>query len=129
MSLCNDASVNDDNEVIGEPTEAALVAYGLKLGLNQNDLLEKLPRVSEVPFDSSRKMMTTIHKTDKGFLQFTKGAPDVLLERCDRILVDGKVVKLDAKMKEEVKKANKEMAHKAQRVLALDYDENDDIPK
>ena len=129
MSLCNDASVNDDNEVIGEPTEAALVAYGLKLGLNQNELLEKLPRVSEVPFDSSRKMMSTIHKTDKGFLQFTKGAPDVLLERCDRILADGKVVKLDAKMKEEVKKANKEMAHKALRVLALAYVEHDDMPK
>ena len=129
MSLCNDASVDDDNKVSGEPTEAALLSYGLKLGLNQNELSMKLPRVSEVPFDSSRKMMTTVHKSNDGFLQFTKGAPDILLDRCNRILVDGKIYDLDSKYREEIKKANKNMAFKALRVLALAYASYDDIPK
>ena len=102
MALCTDVNIDHDGNLVGEPTEAALVAYALKLGLNKNDMLKAAPRVAEAPFDSMRKMMTTVHKTADGILQFTKGAPDEILKRCTQILKGGVPVELTDKDREAI---------------------------
>ena len=91
MALCTDVNLDDDGNLVGEPTEMALVAYSMSLGMNKNELLKSAPRVGEAPFDSNRKMMSTIHKTADGILQFTKGAPDEILKHCTRIFKNGEV--------------------------------------
>ena len=93
MALCSDAFI-ENGEVKGEPTEAALVAWANKLEMPKGDLEKDFPRVGEAPFDSGRKMMSTIHRAKKGFIQYTKGAPDVVLDRCTTALVDGRQVEL-----------------------------------
>ncbi len=120
-ALCSDAEVNKDEaqEVVGEPTEAALVAFALSKGFNKNDLKEKNPRVAEAPFDSGRKMMSTVHKTENGIVQYTKGAPDEVLRRCTKILTESGVVELTDAHRTEILNANKAMADKALRVLAV----------
>ncbi|MGN0528163.1 MAG: calcium-translocating P-type ATPase, PMCA-type [Eubacterium sp.] len=117
MALCCDAELQSDGQVKGEPTEAALVAYADKLGLNKNDLQNNFPRVGEAPFDSGRKMMSTVHKTENGFVQYTKGAPDVVLSLCTSAYVDGKKVPMTDEIKSAIMQSNKEMADKALRVL------------
>lgn len=117
MALCTDAELQDDGTVKGEPTEAALVDYAAKLELPKTDLEKSFPRVGEAPFDSMRKMMSTIHQTPNGFVQYTKGAPDVVLSRCETALVDGKQVPLTDEMRKKITTQNKEMADKALRVL------------
>ncbi|MBE6931516.1 MAG: ATPase, partial [Ruminococcaceae bacterium] len=82
MALCSDAELDDTNTAVGEPTECALVNYAYKLSLSKNELKDKFPRVGEAPFDSMRKMMSTVHKVDSEFIQYTKGAPDEILKRC-----------------------------------------------
>ncbi len=128
MALCTDVSVDENGEITGEPTEAALVAYALSLGLNKNDLLRTAPRVAEAPFDSMRKMMTTIHRTDSGFLQFTKGAPDEILRRCTRILQGGSVRPMTDEDRRRVLDQNKAYADRALRVLACAYKPLDALP-
>lgn len=91
MALCTDVNLDDDGNLVGEPTEMALVAYSMSLGMNKNELLKSAPRVGEAPFDSNRKMMSTIHKTADGILQFTKGAPDEILKHCTKIFKNGEV--------------------------------------
>ena len=118
MALCTDAEVEGES-VIGEPTEAALVNHALKNSLNKNDLKAKYPRVAEVPFDSNRKMMTTVHQNSDGIIQFTKGAPDVVLDRCTYALVDGKEVPMTEEIRNNILTQNKAYADKALRVLAL----------
>ncbi len=120
MSLCSDAEFDvEAGTAIGEPTECALVNYAEKLGLSKNVKKNELVRIGEVPFDSGRKMMSTVHKTEDGSLiQFTKGAPDELLKRCTKALVDGKVVDMTDAIKAQALAANKAMADKAPRVLA-----------
>ena len=117
MALCCDAELQEDDTVKGEPTEAALVVYANKLGLKKYELEDSFPRVGEAPFDSMRKMMSTIHQTPNGFVQYTKGAPDVVLSRCTEALVDGKRVPMTEEMRAEIAAGNKEMADKALRVL------------
>ncbi len=118
MALCCDAELQDDGTIKGEPTEAALVAYANKLDMPKYDLEKSFPRVMEAPFDSMRKMMSTVHKTDNGYVQYTKGAPDVILSRCTSYYDDGKTVAMTEEKKNEIIAANKEMADKALRVLA-----------
>ena len=118
MALCCDAQMDNEGNVTGEPTEAALVVWADKLGLKKKDLQLKLARVAEAPFDSGRKMMSTVHKTEKGFVQFTKGAPDVVIKKCDFYLENGKMVPMTKEYEEKILAANKEMADKALRVLA-----------
>ena len=118
MALCCDANVDDNGVVTGEPTEAALVAYAYKLGLNKNDLVKANPRIGEAPFDSGRKMMSTVHQTADGIVQYTKGAPDVVLNLCTSALVDGKIVRMTDDIKKGILADNKRMADKALRVLA-----------
>ncbi len=119
MSLCSDAEY-DENEktAVGEPTECALVNYAEKLGLSKTKQKTEYVRVGEVPFDSMRKMMTTVHNKNGELIQFTKGAPDEILKRCTKALVGGEAVDITDKIKEDVLSANKAMADKALRVLA-----------
>lgn len=118
MALCNDAELDSDGNVTGEPTEAALVAWANKLGMAKPSLKAKLERCGEAPFDSGRKMMSTVHKTENGFVQYTKGAPDVIIGKCAYYLKDGKAVPMTKEYAAEILTANKAMADKALRVLA-----------
>ncbi len=119
MALCNDAHLNEDNQAEGEPTEVALVNYAFKLELKKEKMEDETPRVGEVPFDSGRKLMSTIHKIDDNhFMQYTKGAPDVLIPLC-KTYWDGENEKpLTDQVRKEILEANKEMAGKALRVLS-----------
>ncbi len=121
MALCCDAEIDANGKVTGEPTEAALVAYANSLGMHKNDLIATTPRIGEAPFDSGRKMMSTVHKEDGNFVQYTKGAPDEILKKCTHALVGGKVVPMTDEIKANVLNDNKRMADKALRVLACAY--------
>ena len=118
MALCCDAELDTDGNVTGEPTEAALVAWADKLGLKKYDLKKQYPRSGEAPFDSGRKMMSTVHTSEDGIIQYTKGAPDVIIGKCTHYLKDGKPVPMTEEYKTEILAANKAMADKALRVLA-----------
>ena len=128
MALCCDAVLNSDDTVAGEPTEAALVAYAHKCGLKKYELEAATPREAEAPFDSLRKMMSTIHKTGAGYVQYTKGAPDVVLGNCTKILDGGSVRDMTDSDRESILKQNKAMADKALRVLMAAYREHDSLP-
>ena len=117
MALCCDAELDDEGNVKGEPTEAALVAYANTLEMPKYDLEKAFPRVMEAPFDSMRKMMSTVHQTENGFVQYTKGAPDIVLSHCTAYYEDGKSQPLTDEKRAEIVSANKEMADKALRVL------------
>ena len=121
MSLCSDAEFDaGEGAAVGEPTECALVNYAAKLGLDKNSEKQKLPRVGEIPFDSGRKMMTTVHRAQDGhYIQFTKGAPDEILKRCSTVLEGGAAVPLTDAGRERILAANKGMADRALRVLAV----------
>lgn len=129
MALCTDVNLDDDGNLVGEPTEMALVAYSMSLGMNKNELLKSAPRVGEAPFDSNRKMMSTIHKTANGILQFTKGAPDEILKHCTKIFKNGEVRPLTDADRDAVLKKNKEFADRALRVLACGYKQLSCVPE
>lgn len=118
MALCSDAELNKDGVVTGEPTEAALVYWAKKLDLDKNTLKARNLRCGEAPFDSVRKMMSTVHTAEESFVQFTKGAPDVVLDRCTHYLKDGEAVPMTEEYRLEIERANKAMADRALRVLA-----------
>lgn len=128
MSLCSDAEENDDTTVTGEPTEAALVAWASKLEMKKEALCAAEPRVGEAPFDSVRKMMSTVHKTGTGYVQYTKGAPDVLIKKCSYALIDGKETEITDEIISDISKENKRMADGALRVLAGAYRRYTDVP-
>ncbi len=130
MALASDAEYDHEKKTaIGEPTECALVNYAFKSGQDKNDLKKEYPRVAEVPFDSGRKMMTTVHEKDGSFLQFTKGAPDELLRRCTKFLSEDGVKELTEEKRAEILKENKDMADQALRVLACAYRELSEKPE
>ncbi len=118
MALCSDAEMDEKGEVTGEPTEAALVAWAGKLNLPKLGLKAALPRRGEAPFDSGRKMMSTVHAAEGAYVQFTKGAPDVVLNRCTHMLKRGEIVPMTPADRAEILAANKAMADRALRVLA-----------
>lgn len=128
MALCTDVNIDENKEIIGEPTEAALVAYALTLDLNKNDLSKSEPRVAEAPFDSMRKMMSTVHSKAGAYIQYTKGAPDEVLKCCTKILKDGKIRDITEADRTEILKKNKEYADRALRVLACSFKELSEIP-
>lgn len=117
MTLCNDA-VFEDGGAKGEPTEAALVNFGAAEGIIKSELEKTQPRVAEAPFDSGRKMMSTIHKCGDAFVQYTKGAPDEVLRRCISYEQDGKILPMTEEKRREILDKNHSMADKALRVLA-----------
>lgn len=118
MALCSDAHLNDENQAEGEPTEAALANFAYSLGLKKQDLEAATPRVDEAPFDSGRKMMSTIHDLGGSFVQYTKGGPDVVLARCTSYIEKGEVKPMTAAKMAEIMADNKVMADCALRVLA-----------
>lgn len=117
MTLCNDA-VFEDGGAKGEPTEAALVNFGAAEGIIKSKLEKTQPRVAEAPFDSGRKMMSTIHKCGDAFVQYTKGAPDEVLRRCASYEQYGKILPMTEEKRREILDKNHSMADKALRVLA-----------
>ena len=118
MALCSDANLNENNQAEGEPTECALVNFAYSVGLHKADLEKATPRVDEAPFDSGRKMMSTIHAAEGKFVQYTKGGPDVVLARCTAFLEDGEVKPMTDAKRAEIMEQNKALADKALRVLA-----------
>jgi Ca2+-transporting ATPase len=124
--LCNDASTAHGSR-IGDPTEIALLDMGALVNVTRDQLEIINPRINEQSFDSTRKMMTTVHKTEDGkIISYTKGAMDIILEKCNKILLDGKLVKIEQTHIHDIKAAATEMARSALRVLALAIKENDD---
>jgi Ca2+-transporting ATPase len=119
MALCSDADLDASGVATGEPTECALVNFANKQGFPKPQLKEEAPRIGEAPFDSMRKMMSTVHQTNQGLVQYTKGAPDEVLKRCTTYYKDGQILPLDEKVKGEILKANKDMADRALRVLCV----------
>ena len=132
MALCSDAYINDSGNAEGEPTEAALVQWAYNSGISKGEL-EKgdYKRVGEAPFDSERKMMSTIHTTPEGRLvQYTKGAPDEVLKKCSfRLDENGDVVEMDEAGRQAILNHNKEMAGEALRVLAGAYKFHSSMPE
>jgi Ca2+-transporting ATPase len=118
--LCNDAKITSES-LLGDPTELALITLAAKNGLLQEDINKKYPRVDEFPFDSDRKLMSTMHQVDNGYQLYTKGAPDQLLKECSHYLKDGEVHPIDDKFKNVVELGNQGMAHNALRVLGFAY--------
>jgi len=130
MSLCSDAENDAEGNAIGEPTECALVNFANSIGLLKEDLKKSAPRIGEAPFDSVRKMMSTVHMTsDEKIIQYTKGAPDELLKICTYYYEDGKILPMNEDKQKEILQANKTMANKALRVLAVAYKEHNDTPE
>ena len=118
MALCCDAELSEDGAVNGEPTEAALVVWANKLDMPKYTLKAKYPRSGEAPFDSGRKLMSTVHPANGKYIQYTKGAPDVILGRCTTYLKDGQPVPMTDDYRNEILAGNKAMADRALRVLA-----------
>lgn len=131
MALCSDAEIGEDDiEAIGEPTEAALVNFANKIGLPKYKLEQEAPRIGEAPFDSMRKMMSTVHNKNEKIIQYTKGACEILLEKSTHYLdKDGQVVPMTEEIKQEVRRKNKEFADKALRLLGTAYREHDQVPE
>jgi len=118
MALCSDAKLNDQNQAEGEPTECALVNFAYSVSLPKGDMEKATPRVDEAPFDSGRKMMSTVHTADGKFIQYTKGGPDVVLARCTAYWDNGEIKPMTDEKRAEIMSANKAMADRALRVLA-----------
>ncbi len=130
MCLCTDAELDEEtNMAVGEPTECALVNYANKLQVNKNELKKLYPRIDEAPFDSMRKMMSTVHESEGEFVQYTKGAPDEILKICTHILTKNGVVPLTEGLKEEIRACHNKMTSKALRVLAASYRHYDQRPQ
>ncbi len=125
--LCNDTKIGPNNELTGDPTETALIDMGFNLDFNPA-LYGELPRVEEIPFDSDRKLMTTVHKQGDKFIVYTKGGVDELLSKCTSYTINGEIKEDLEEYKEEVRKNNEEMARNALRVLAFGYKELDHMP-
>ena len=130
MNLANDTKISQDNSLLGDPTETAMVQYGLDKNYDVREELVNIPRVAEVPFDSTRKLMTTIHQLEDGkYLVATKGAPDMLLDRVTKIEKHGQVSAFTEDDRTTLMKLNKEMATQALRVLAMAYKVIDTLPE
>lgn len=130
MNLANDTKISQDNSLLGDPTETAMVQYGLDKNYDVREELVNIPRVAEVPFDSTRKLMTTIHQLEDGkYLVATKGAPDMLLDRVTKIEKHGEVSAFTEDDRTILMKLNKEMATQALRVLAMAYKVIDTLPE
>ncbi|MDO5134995.1 MAG: cation-translocating P-type ATPase [Eubacteriales bacterium] len=121
MALCSDAELEEDGSVKGEPTEAALVAFAAANELPKYSLKKEQPRIGEAPFDSMRKMMSTVHETKEGIFQYTKGAPDEILSRCTKVWNGEKEIPMTKELRDEILAANKSMADRALRVLAASF--------
>ena len=125
-TMCTDTE-EQYSESIGEPTEVAITNFAIKNNLRKSELYEKMPRINDIPFDSTRKMMTTIHKMGKKYRIITKGAPDVLIKKCTKCYNNGSISSIYSK-EESIKYQNNEMSEKALRVIAVAYRDADNLP-
>ncbi|MBE6038532.1 MAG: calcium-translocating P-type ATPase, PMCA-type [Anaerofustis stercorihominis] len=130
MCLCNDATIQVGEEAKGEATEAALVNYANSLGMVKYRLENDFPRVSEAPFDSDRKMMSTVHRLDENdrFVQYTKGACEIVIDRCTHYYDNGNVYPITEEYKQKIMDSAKSFADRALRVLAAAYKYYDGLP-
>ncbi|PIT84755.1 calcium-translocating P-type ATPase, SERCA-type [Candidatus Micrarchaeota archaeon CG10_big_fil_rev_8_21_14_0_10_45_29] len=123
-ALCNDSKLEKKKgkfHMLGDPTEAALLASASKMKISKKQIDARFARIDEIPFDSKRKMMSTIHRQGKGKIAYVKGAPDVIISKCKYILKNGKAKKINAKERRQILEANEKMASSALRVLAFAY--------
>ena len=130
-AMCTDSNIvyeNGKTEINGEPTEIALVQNALKYNYNKVELYREMPRVAEIPFDSTRKMMTTVHKKGTRYIVITKGAPDVLIKKCKKIYNNEKIEDLTNNNKATILNKNDKMAKEALRVIAVSYLDIDILP-
>jgi Ca2+-transporting ATPase len=122
-TLCTNAQY-DGKDIVGDTTEGALIVAAAKAGMNKENLEKEYPRIHEVPFTSERKRMTTVHKLSKDkFFAYAKGAPEVILERCTHLIVEGEIQRLSERKKKEILSVNEKMASEALRVLGIAYKE------
>lgn len=128
MSLCSDAEIDEDGNAFGEPTECALVNFANLMGLDKPSLKKDYPRIGEAPFDSERKMMSTVHLHDGEVIQFTKGAPDEIIKLCTHYFDGERILPINDSIKERILADNKSMADEALRVLAAAMRSWDDRP-
>jgi Ca2+-transporting ATPase len=133
MVLCNDSKVTKISKsginVSGDPTETALVTFAAKNFFLKDEIEKLMPRIGEIPFDSDRKLMTIISQFNAKFRAMTKGAPDILLDKCVGILINGKIEPVHNNTLQNIKKINSDMAGRALRVLAMAFKDMDDIPE
>ncbi len=127
-SLCNDSSISAFGDIIGDPTESSIIIAASSLELDKKELDLKFARVGEIPFDSKRKLMSTIHKINDGFLIITKGAPDVLIKKCTEYLEGDRVSAMNLSKYNSLNKINSQMAEKALRVLGVAYKKVKNFP-
>jgi len=129
MMLCNDVKQNANGEgFLGDPTEVALVQLGIKLGLDKELVDTRYKRVAELPFDSERKLMTTVNNSDGKLYVNTKGAIEGLVEKCSKAIIDGNIVDMTKEVKSQILQANNEMSSRALRVLGFGYKVIDSVP-
>ena len=126
--LCNDTKVEENNELTGDPTETALVDMGMNLDIDI-DKIFRIDRLNEIPFDSSRKLMTTVHQVNDKYVVYTKGGVDELLQNCNSYIIDGKIKKDLEQFKTNIYENNENMAKNALRVLAFGYKTIDKLPE
>jgi Ca2+-transporting ATPase len=134
--LCNDAALDRKTDeggaqswrIIGDPTEGAMAVVSMKAGLQRAELEKSMPRMQEIPFDSDRKRMTTIHAAEGAAFAFVKGAPDVVLELCTHVRKDGEAAPLTAELRDEILGQNRDLASHALRVLAVAYRPLEAVP-
>jgi len=128
MTLCNDSKISNKEELIGDPTETALITFAKTFNYDKTLLDKQFKRIAELPFDSSRKLMTTINKIDHRYMALVKGAPDILIEKCNRILENGTIRTITERDYKKINSANANMANRALRVLAFAYHEYVKLP-
>ncbi len=128
MALCTNAEVEADGKSTGEPDEVALINYAVTLDLPKATLVASYPRIGEVPFDSGRKMMSTVHNSKSGVVQFTKGAPDEILKKCTHADINGEVLPMTDEIREQIASENTRMGNKALRVFAVAYKTYESAP-
>ena len=128
-TMCTDVQIQNNGKILGDPTEVAIVEKANLLNKNRNELYGRFPKINEIPFDSNRKMMTTIHKVNNKYRVITKGAPDVLLDRCTKFYNNGMIEDLNYSKRNNLKTRNEELANKALRVIAVAYIDLDILPQ
>lgn len=128
-TMCTSVQIQNNGKVLGDPTEVAIVQKANELYKNRIELYSKYPKVNEIPFDSNRKLMTTIHKFGNKYRVITKGAPDVLIDKCTKFYNKGSIESLNYMMCNSIKNRNEQMANKALRVIAVSYVDLDILPK
>lgn len=128
MALCTNAEVDEEGKGTGEPDEVALVNYAISLGLTKAELVAEKPRFGEVPFDSGRKMMSTVHTYNGAYIQYTKGAPDEILKKCTHIISGGEIVPITESHLKHISDENTRMGNKALRVFAVAFKEYSEAP-